>query len=325
MKNIETLMMAAAERRASLFELAHTDCFRLINDEADGLGGLVVDRFADFLLVSSYDSRILDRQNGSVVLKKIYMNALLSLANKLPFAVRGILLKNREKLTDRQDFTVERRSQLIEGDYPPDGFNVIQNGVRAYADLIDGQSSGIFLDMREIRANLVNFYSSADCDSMLNLFSYTGIFAVHALKNGMKRAINVDISKSVLKRARENYNLNSLVVDDRDFLYGDSIDWLRRFKKKETSFSLAVIDPPTFARNKAGQFSIRANYSQSLEMLTTVALGGYVFSAVNTASISKAEYMAYHPKNWKLIMYGNESSDFLLPGRPYLKAGLWKV
>ena len=323
--NIETFAMKAVEKRAALFDSTETDCFRLINDEADGLAGLIVDRFADYLLVYSFDGKILDKQSSNIGLKKEYSDALIAVSKKLPFTVRGILLKNREKLAGKQDFVNERRSTLVQGNHPPSDFSVKQNGIKVYADLVEGQSTGIFLDMREIRSSLADFYANSNINDMLNLFCYTGLFSIHALQNGVRHALNVDISKTVLSRARDNYILNGLRTDERDFIYGDAIDWLRRFAKKDSGFSMAVIDPPTFARNKKRNFSVRENYSDCLDKLSIIVEGGYIFSSVNTFTVSKEEYMSYHPKSWKLMAFYNESLDFLLPGKPYLKAGLWKV
>ena len=99
--------------------------------------------------------------------------------------------------------------------------------------------------MREVRKDLTRYYGSMD--SMVNLFCYTALFSVHGLCNGLKKSLNIDVSKAVLKKARTNYILNDLTIDDRDFIYGDSLDWLKILNKKEQTFSMAIVDPPTFS------------------------------------------------------------------------------
>jgi 23S rRNA (cytosine1962-C5)-methyltransferase len=215
------------------------------------------------------------------------------------------------------------KSIVIEGSGPPEGYSVRQNGILAAVDLMWGQSTGIFLDMREVRERLVRYYSSVDI--MLNLFSYTALFSVHAVNHGVMGAVNVDLSKGVLERAKANYRLNGLRVDERDFIYGDSLDWIRRFRKKGKTFTIAVFDPPTFSRNRKRTFSSKKNYRDSLSMLSDIVDGGYALTSVNSYSISREEYLSYHPAGWRLEFFANESSDFAHSGNPYLKAGFWKI
>jgi 23S rRNA (cytosine1962-C5)-methyltransferase len=79
-----------------------------------------------------------------------------------------------------------RKSELLSGVAPPDGYLVRQNGVTVAVDLVEGQHTGIFLDMRTVRRKLLPYYGSVG--TMLNLFSYTAVFSVHALLNGAKHA-----------------------------------------------------------------------------------------------------------------------------------------
>ena len=159
---------------------------------------------------------------------------------------------------------------------------------------------------------------------MLNLFCYTGLFSVHALVCGVDSAINVDLSRTVLSRARDNYRLNGLECDDRDFIYGDALEWIKLFIKKKQVFDFAVFDPPTFARNRKKQFSVKRDYRASLEKLDqSVRAGGLILTSVNSYSVSEKEYRSYHPDSWQLLMFANESSDFNNRGNPYLKVGLW--
>ena len=325
MSEIESMMRRGIEKRLPLFSSADTDCFRIINGEGDGLEGLTVDRFGGYLLVQAFDRSIVEEAGEDLTLRKDYRDALLGAAGDLPVEIKGVLFKNREKLKGSHDFISERRSTLVEGEYPPGDFTVVQNGVNVIVDLVEGQSTGIFLDMREVRDFLGGFYGEHRCETMLNLFCYTALFSVHALKNGLKHACNVDLSRAVLKRARENYILNGLAVDDRDFIYGDSIEWIKRLKKKNETYSIAVIDPPTFSRNRKKVFSVKEDYGKTVAALEALVPQGYVLSAVNTVGVSEKEYLSWHPSRWEMIMYRNESSDFRAGGNPYLKVGLWKT
>lgn len=322
---LKDLMTAAFEKRRDLFLRQDLDCFRLINGEGDGIPGLAADRLGAWLLVQGYDERVLDRKSCTGPAPE-YRKAFLEAVKTLPVEIKGVLFKNREKLRGTGDFVSERKSILIEGEYPPEDFYVNQDGVLAYADPVNGQSTGIFLDMREIRAGLKDLYRSRENMTMLNLFSYTCMFSIHGLKHGLASAVNVDLSPAVLKKAKANYRLNGLRTDDRDFIFGDSLEWIKRLGKNGRKFSVIVLDPPTFSRNKKSTFSIRSDYRKVLEALEPlVEEGGYVLSAVNTTGISEKEYYAFHPAGWKNVFYKNESSDFPGSGAPYLKTGLWKI
>jgi len=313
---IETHLIRALGKREKLFGDPETNCFRIFNGEGDGIPGLVIDWYGGYILIQYYDRRLQDK-TGDIIL------AIAGAAARFPAPPMGVLLKNRLKSADTRDISAGMKSVVVEGSEPPAGYAVRQNGILAGVDLMRGQSTGIFLDMREIREGLVRYYSPADI--MLNLFSYTALFSVHAIAHGVTGAVNVDLSKAVLERARANYRLNGLRVDERDFVYGDSLDWIRRFRKKGKIFTMAVFDPPTFSRNRRRTFSSKKNYRDSLVMLSDIVEGGRVLTSVNSYSISREEYLSYHPAGWRLEFFANESSDFTYTGNPYLKAGLWKI
>lgn len=313
--SFETIIARAFEKRRPLFDLTGTNCFRLCNGAGDGIDGLTVDIYGEYLLLQYFSPSLQGRTDE-------IRRALDRAALILPATPRGILLKNRVRTPDG-DLSAAARSVIVEGAGPPAGYAVRQNGVHAVVDLVRGQSTGIFLDMREVRDELAGYYRKED--TMLNLFSYTALFSVHAVRAGITGAVNVDLSRAVLEKAKTNYALNGLRSDARDFIYGDSLDWIRRFKKKETQFSMVIFDPPTFSRNRRRTFSTRNNYSDSLALIEDIAAGGLVLTSVNSSSVTAAEYRSYHPKGWETQFYRNESSDFPFAGEPYLKVGLWRI
>ncbi len=316
MDRIDSLMAAALSRRAGLFADPETDCFRIFNSSGDGIDGFTADYYSGYLLLQYFRKSEGDRIG-------MYTDSLRRCFPVIPGGIKGILVKNR--VARNETGPDMWRSVVADGHYPPDGIEVRQNGIRMHADLVNGQNTGIFLDMREIRNGLEEFYRRERPFSMLNLFCYTGAFSVHALRCGVKHAVNVDLSKSVLRRAKANYSLNDLEVDERDFVYGDSLERVRIFAKKGTRFDFAVFDPPTFSRNRERNFSVRKDYSGFLEMLQAVVPSGFIFSSVNSVSLSKRDYISFHPSAWELVMFAGESSDFVHSGEPYLKAGLWKI
>ncbi len=314
--HLESLLTRAFEKRKDLFARADTNCFRLFNGEGDGLPGLAIDLYGEYILVQYF---LTDASEYSDHIAKFFKPG----GAFLPVQIKGILLKNRAKTSKTRNIGVDRESVLIEGSFPPTEYAVRQSGIVAAVDLVRSQNTGVFLDMREVRESLAGHYEKNDI--MLNLFCYTALFSIHALKNGISGAINVDLSKGVLRRAKENYRLNGFPIDERDFLYGDSRDWIRIFRKKSRKFSFIVFDPPTFSRNRLGNFSSSRNYQGYLSLLEPLVEGGRALTAVNSYSISVDQYKSFHPSGWKLEMLWHESFDFPNKGNPYLKVGLWEV
>ncbi|MCL1864545.1 MAG: class I SAM-dependent methyltransferase [Spirochaetes bacterium] len=309
----EYIINSALEKREILFKDENNNCFRIFNSSGDGFEGLIIDFYAGYILIQYFN-----KSAESVV------NRISQLLIKvLPVPIKGILSKNRMINSTRS--VDQWKSRIIEGVYDPDDVVVIQNGIKAKADLLNGQNTGIFLDMRDVRDKISSFYKSESIKKILNLFSYTAIFSIHALKNGVDNAVNIDLSKSVLNRAKINYRLNDLKVDERDFIYGDAVDWIKRLCKKKETFDFIVFDPPTFARNKKGNFSVKKNYLDSLKSIESLAKDRFILTSVNSYSVTEEEYRSFHPAQWKLLMLRNESSDFVYKDNPYLKVGLWKI
>ena len=314
-KDVTYLLSSAIERRGVLFENPETDCFRIFNTSGDGIDGLTADYYAGYILLQYFNA-----EAGAMI------NRILpDLIKSLPVPVKGVLSKNRMTPSKDEIPDDQWKSVILEGDYPADGIIVLQNGVKARVDLVNGQNTGIFLDMREIRDKLNRFYESESLNRMLNLFSYTALFSVHALKNGVRNSVNIDLSRGVLNRAKVNYELNGLKVDQRDFIYGDALDWTKQLSKKGITFDFAIFDPPTFARNKKKNFSVKKDYSDSLQRVELLIDSGFILTSINSYTVTEQEYRSYHPDNWELLMFGNESSDFVYSGSPYLKVGLWKI
>jgi 23S rRNA (cytosine1962-C5)-methyltransferase len=308
-------LISSFELRSKYLSGRGTNCFRLFNSSADGIEGLTIDLYGEYLLMQFFDENLFADKN-------LLVEGSLGASAGMEICVKGVLLKKRTRLTTSK-ISAARKSSVVFGEPPPAGYTVIQNGVRAAVDLIEGQNTGIFLDMRVVRNRLLDYYGKTE--SMLNLFSYTSLFSIHGLMNGVRHAVNIDLSRQVLKKAVKNYEINGLSVDSRDFIYGDAIDWSRRIKKTGRRFSLIIYDPPTFSRGKKRTFSVRRHYSGHLDLLGGLSEGGYILTSINSPSISKDEYASMHPRGWKLEFLESEPDDFGDTGTPYLKAGLWQI
>lgn len=303
-------------RRKHLFHKSETNAFRLFNSSGDDWEGLIIDFYNGFVLLQLYDSSLYNDY-------PLICEHLKKILASLTIQVNGILLKDRSKVNNPQKIAQIRKSTLVDGSLPPDNFSIRQNNIAAYVDLIHGQNTGVFLDMRRVRKTMRNYYKNGG--SLCNLFSYTGLFSIHAVKNGLQHAINVDISQTVLNRAKQNYIVNEIQYDSRDFVKMDCKQYLKKLVKQNAHYDFVIFDPPTFSRNKKQSFSVKMHYRDYLSFIEYIAQGGLVLTTINAVSMSVRDYRSLHPNHWKLEFLEHEPEDFPYKSQPYLKAGLWKI
>jgi 23S rRNA (cytosine1962-C5)-methyltransferase len=308
------LLIRSFEKRIPLVT-ASNNCFRLFNTDGDGLEGLAVDYYDGYYLIQLFEDSLIDDDN--------VVKSVISASQRAGFKTSGFLIKDRTRVKNNENPDQKYKSRLFEGGFPETSFSVLHDGIRVKVDLVESQNTGIFMDMRNVRKKMEAFYHTDQI--LLNLFSYTCVFGIHSVKNGVMRSVNVDIAKPVLKRGMENYVLNGLRCDDRDFIRGDSLEWIKKFSKKGGHFNFVIFDPPTFARSKKASFSVNRDYADYLKLIDTLVADGYVLSAANTFNLTREEYISFHPEAWENIFIEHESDDFPFSSSPYLKAGLWKV
>jgi 23S rRNA (cytosine1962-C5)-methyltransferase len=163
--------------------------------------------------------------------------------------------------------------------------------------------------------------------SVLNLFAYTCAFGVSARLGGAERVVNLDVSRPYLEWGQANYVLNDLAVDSRDFIYGDAFDWLGRFGRRQTTFDLVVVDPPSFSSTP---FSVTQDYPRLVEAAARVtAHAGILVAATNHAGTSAERFDTWlragldsAGRHGQILQRWHEpAADFpVAPGRrPYLK------
>lgn len=301
-----------------IYRKSFEEVVRLFAGTKNIWNGVCIDLYGEYLLAQYYneDFKFLDFESFVMEVAKIVSDSGIE--------VKGILAKNRSKINNPQKISEYRKSSLLHGEYPSEKYIVYHCGSKYEVDLLNSQHTGVFADMRNVRMMMTEFYNSGG--RMLNLFSYTGAFSVHALKNGLSSSINVDLSKNILRRAQKNYELNSLSVDQRDFLNMEAKKAIKYFSSKNIKFDFIVFDPPTFSRNKKGTFSIEKNYREFLKDIAVLMNGdSYLLSAINSNKISKKQFENYHAGVFNQIFFQNEAEDFRSEGVPYLKTGLWKL
>ncbi len=232
------LEQAIAGRR-HLAATPDTTVYRLINAESDYLPGLIVDRYADYLVMQVGTLGIEQR-------KQPLADLLLKLTD-----CKGVI--ERSELALRRQEGLGDATGLLAGTMPPDRLLVKELGLAFYVDLVGGQKSGFYMDQRANRQRVAAYCQDA---TVLNAFSYTGAFAIYALAAGARHITNIDVSVDALQLGEENVRLNKFNVDGQtESLAGDVFavlhDWRDAARDTGTQpFDVIILDPPKFAQSK---------------------------------------------------------------------------
>lgn len=233
---------AAIARRTGLADDPRTDCYRLVYGEADGLPGLVVDRYGDWLVLQALTLGI-DRRKG----------LLATLLQELTGA-RGVYERSDVDVRPREG--LQDATGLLCGECPPETLIVRENGLGFEVDLAGGQKTGLYLDQRANRKRVARHCDGA---RVLNAFAYTGGFGIYAGAVGAE-VINLDASAEALHLARRNWVLNGLDPSYLGEIQGDAFVELRRLRDAGQQFDVVILDPPKFAFSRAQLQSAARGY-----------------------------------------------------------------
>ena len=227
-------LVVAARLRAALDE-KNTTGYRLVHGENDGLPGLVLDRYADTLVLKLYTPAWIPHL-------KDFCDALthVSPASHLILRLNRSLQKQTEHLHGLSD------GMTLSLHTPPSRILFKENGLIFESDPIHGQKTGFFLDQRDNRVWVEKL--SRD-KSVLNAFAYTGGFSVYAARGGAKEVISVDMSVPALEAAVRNMEHNKLIVP-HETIAEDAFEILARMESQKRLFDLVIVDPPMFAHSE---------------------------------------------------------------------------
>jgi 23S rRNA (cytosine1962-C5)-methyltransferase len=222
---------ASVDRRKGIG--IESNAMRLIQSESDGLPGLIVDRYADVLVFQLLTA-------GTEFWREAIIAALRSLFPHDAILERSdVDVRTKEGLTERIETVHGMVPELVE---------VHENGVRLLVDVHGGHKTGFYLDQRDSRLAVGRAAAGA---KVLNCFSYTGGFALAALKGGAKNVTQLDASAPALELAQRNRELNAFAPDAMTTVCGDAFQILRTWRKENRTFDLIILDPPKFVDSKA--------------------------------------------------------------------------
>ena len=215
---------------------AESNAYRLVHAESDGLPGIVVDKYAELIVLQCLTQ-------GAEYWREVVVKELEQL-------VKPAAIWERSDADVRKLEGLEPRSGLLRSHTPisQQSIEISEHGLKFLVDFQSGHKTGFYLDQRE---NRLIARGMAKRREVLDCFSYTGGFAANALKGGANSVTLLDDSADALDQARKNTELNNLDVGKCEFINGDAFQVLRRFRDEARQFDMVILDPPKFAPTKA--------------------------------------------------------------------------
>ena len=267
----------ALSRRKAVLDDPRTDCMRLVNGEADGLPGLVVDRWSH-LLVATRATRA-----AAAFTAPVYR----ALRARFP----GAALWERDHVVD-----LRARRDAGEGDALPgrwvgapgpeeQSLTVREHGLRYRVEPFAGLTVGFYPDQRDNRQRMAERPLAGA--RVCNLFAHTGAFSVFAAAHGAERAVSVDLSPRYCAWAEENLRLNGLDPAQHPAIADAADRWLEQTDER---FDGVVLDPPAFARGRSGVrgWSAKRDYARLVEAAARrVVPGGWILCVINLKGLDK--------------------------------------
>ncbi|MDO3379237.1 class I SAM-dependent rRNA methyltransferase [Geoalkalibacter halelectricus] len=251
------IAQALAYRRATYGEL---DGVRLVYGESDFLPGLVVDRYGPVLSLQ-FLSLGMDRRRDLIVA------ALQKLLEP-----RAVVARNDVGVRELEG--LPQQVEVLAGEVP-EQVMVSENGLRFAVDILGGQKTGHFLDQKENHQALRDRVGDG---RVLDLFCYSGAWAVHAAHYGAREVLGVDISAAALALARGNAERNGLAERCR-FTQGDVFEVLRDLAAQGERFDTIVLDPPAFVKSKKRLAeAVRGYLTINRRAMELLAPGGFLFT-----------------------------------------------
>ena len=258
-------LLAALDRRLERLDRSKTNAFRWVHGEGDLLPGVHVDVYADTVVVR------FDGDGARAFYEPFEPRLRLAARSRLP--VRAVLDRSSRKTGAKKD---ERK--------------VLENGVRFVVDLTHGQKGGLFIDQRE---NRIRVAERARGKTVLNLFGYTGGFALHAAVAGARSTDTVDMAKPAIEAAWRNFQLNDLPMDRAKFHAVDVFAFLTAAIQRRERWDIVISDPPSFAPKKAAVPAARRAYQRLHWLASAVtAPGGLLCASSCSSHLGKDDFLA---------------------------------
>ena len=253
---------------------AETNAYRLIYSEGDLLSSLIVDRYADVLVMQTLSQ-------GTDAVKSMLAEILVE-----EFNPRALIERNDVRVRDLEGLPLINGP--VYGDAPAE-LEILQHGLRFVVEPLAGQKTGSFLDQRENRLAARAAAVTTNRRRALDCFTFNGAFALH-LASVCENVIGVDISADAVAAARRNASLNE--VENVDFIEANVFDLLRELEAAGDRFDVIVLDPPAFAKNRASlKAAIRGYKEINLRAMKLLNPGGVLITCTCSYHVSEELFL----------------------------------
>lgn len=317
---IDRAWIFARVKRALDYRRAFADLSscRLIFAESDGLPAVIADAFGDVIVLQVLCL-------GMERFKKDIVDALIE-------ALHPVGIYERNDVPVRELEGLPQQTGLLYGAVP-DRVELSENGVRFLVDVKQGQKTGYFLDQKENRAAIAPFAKGA---RVLDCFTHTGAFALHAVRYGAADVTGVDVSQFACDCATENARLNGMEARVR-FVCANAFDYLRSAQEQHEKYDLIVLDPPAFTKTRgAVEGALRGYKEINLRGMKLVGDGGVLVTCSCSQHVTPPLFQqmildAAKDARVQLrqVEFRTQGRDHpILPASPetqYLKCGIYQV
>ncbi|MGC8875344.1 MAG: class I SAM-dependent rRNA methyltransferase [Chloroflexia bacterium] len=305
--------------RAALLGDSSTTAFRLVHAESDGLPGVVVDRYGPFIVVQLLTQ-------GAEAWREELVRALAEILSP-----SGIY--ERDDVPVRRLEGLPLRTGRLWGNEPPERLEVLEGGVSFHVDIRRGHKTGAYLDQRENRLRLAPLCAGKE---VLDGFTHSGWFAIHAAVRGATSVLGLDSSAEALALAAENARLNG-VEGRTGWEEGNAFERLRAWRAEGRSFDVVILDPPKFAEKASQVMSACRGYKdinllgmqllRSGGLLATFSCSGLVSADLFQKVVFGASLDARREVQILAHLFQGEDHPVLLtfPEGAYLKGLLCRV
>lgn len=260
-------------------DLSGTTAYRLVNAEGDGLPGLTVDRYGKYLMLQIYSAAWQPHL-------KLITQTLQELLSPL-----GIYEKSRPQKTRELEAVSDSKNygKLLSGKAAPARLEVLENGLTFLVSLEQGLNSGLFLDQRVNRRDLIK---RAKGRRVLNLFAYTGAFSVAAAAAGATHITGIDASAGYTDWAKNNFTANQISLKQHEFIVGDCFAGMGKLTQGNRKYDIILMDPPSFSTTAKSRFTTRGGTSDLVAAaIPLLADGGLLIASSNHQKVDVAEYL----------------------------------
>jgi len=264
--------------RQRLLDQSRLGAVRLVNGESDGLPGIAVDRYNEYLVVQLFTAAV-----GG--LRTALYDALE--AELKPIAI----YEQRRYKSLAGEAPRQAAAELVRGTPAPVDLEVAEDDLKFVVDVTAPLSTGLFADLREGRRAVRQW---AKGRRVLNLFSYTGAISVYAHAGEATEVCAVDVAAKAHARARRNFAASGFDPEKAEHIVGDTFKVLARFVERNRTFDMVVLDPPAFASAAARggkPWSAVRDYADLIAAsLEVLAPGGLLVAASSTHKMSASEF-----------------------------------